>query len=402
MSPRIVIVGASLAGTRTAQALRREGSDARIMLVDAATDVACDRPPLSKAFLTAPDASPDASPKPVLTTAQLGELDVELVLGRRAVSLDATGHAVQLDDGRAVHYDALVVATGSVPRTMPGVAPLPGVHTLRTAEDAAAIRAALAAGARTVVVGGGFIGAEIAWTARSLGCPVTVVEQLPAMLLRGLGPVLAPAFTRRHAAAGVRVLLGAGVTGVAGTGRVEQVLLSDGTAVAADLVVVGVGTAPETAWLRGSGLDVSDGVLCTSRLAVAGADDVYAAGDVARWHHPRYGVPIRVEHWTNAAEHGPVVAANLCGRPTEYDAVPYVWSDQLGARLQIFGRVRPGDEVRYVFGGPDEPRFVAVAGHGDELSAVVGFGALKELMPYRRLLVDGAPWSAAEAVTPSR
>jgi NADPH-dependent 2,4-dienoyl-CoA reductase/sulfur reductase-like enzyme len=295
---------------------------------------------------------------------------------------------VTVDDGRTIPYDALVVATGSAPRTLPGLAPLPGVTTLRTATDAATIRSALHAGARTVVVGGGFIGAEIAWAARSRGCDVTIVEPLPAMMIRGLGPSLAEAFTRRHADAGVRLRLGAGVTAVEGAGRVERVRLDDGSAVPADLVVVGVGTVPQTGWLRGSGLDVTDGLLCDERLAAVGATGVYAAGDVARWHHPRYGEPIRVEHWTNAVEQAPVVAANILGAATVYDAVPYVWSDQLGARLQIFGRIRPDDEVRYVFGGPDEAKFVAVAGRGDRLSAVVGFGALKQLLPYRKQLLE--------------
>jgi NADPH-dependent 2,4-dienoyl-CoA reductase/sulfur reductase-like enzyme len=388
---RVLVVGASLAGARTVQALRREGSDARITVVDAGAGIACDRPPLSKKFL----ADPAVSAEPVLTPEQLDTLDVDLVLGRRATSLDTGSRVVALDDGRDLPYDALVIATGSAPRTLPGIAMLPGVTVLRTAEDAAAIRSAIVAGARTVVVGGGFIGAEVAWTARGHGCTATIVEPLPHLMARGLGPTLGEAFTRRHAAAGTDLRLGVGVASVAGTSRVESVTLTDGTVLPADLVVVGVGTVPQTAWLAGSGLDVTDGVLCDPRLAAVGASDVYAAGDIARWHHPRHDVPMRVEHWTNAVEHGPVVAANICGRPTSYDAVPYVWSDQLGGRLQIFGRVGADDEVRYVFGGPDEPKFVAVTGDGNRLNAVVGFAAVPKLLPYRKLLVEGASWQAA-------
>jgi 3-phenylpropionate/trans-cinnamate dioxygenase ferredoxin reductase subunit len=389
----VLVVGASLAGARTVQALRREGSDAPVTLVDAATEVACDRPPLSKKYL----ADPATSPVPVLTPDQLAALDVSLELGRRAEALDPVARTVDLDDGRSLPYDALVIATGSAPRTLPGVPDLAGVTTLRTATDAALIRAALTDGARVVVVGGGFVGAEVAWTARSLGRSATIVEPLPHLMARGLGPVLGDVFTRRHVAAGTDVRLGVGVASVDGGpgGSVSSVTLTDGSSVPADLVVIGVGTVPVTGWLAGSGLDVRDGVLCDDRLAAVGASDVYAAGDVARWNSARLGGPVRVEHWTNAVEHGPVVAKNITGTPTVYDAVPYVWSDQLGARLQIFGRVGPDDEVRFVHGGPDEPSFVAVTGDGTRLHAVVGYGAMKQLLPFRKLLLDGADWAAA-------
>lgn len=358
----VLIVGASLAGTRTLQALRREGCDARVTLVEAADAVACDRPPLSKTFLG--DAS--IKPRPVLAAEQLASLDVTLALGRRAVDLEPASRSVGLDDGDRLEYDALVIATGSAPRWLPGLPRMAGITALRTDADAARIRTALLAGARVVVMGGGFIGAEVASTARSLGRPVTIVEPLPHLMARGLGPRLGEVLTRRHRESGVSLRLGVGVAGVVGSDRVTGVVLTDGAEVPADLVVVGIGTTPVTDWLRGSGLDVTDGVLCDSRLAAIGATDVYATGDVARWHHPRSGGPVRVEHWTNAVEHSAVVAANVCGRPTAYDGVPYVWSDQLGARLQIFGRVGPTDEVHYVFGGPDESRFVAVVGDGND------------------------------------
>lgn len=387
---RIVVVGASLAGVRTVQALRRDGVDARITLIDAATVLPCDRPPLSKTYLV----DIDSVPRPVLTDAQLDELDVELILDRRATGLEPADHRVTIHNGSSLDYDVLVVATGSAPRQIPGLAPLPGMHVLRTAQDAAAIRAALAAGARTVIVGGGFIGAEVASAVRRLGLEATVVEQLPALMLRGLGPNLGEVFGRRHARAGVTLRLGVGVVAVLGDGRVEALRLSDGTLLPADLVVVGVGTVPETAWLNGCGLDLADGVRCDEHLRAVGVPDVYVAGDAARWWHPRYREYVRMQHWTNAAEHGPVVAANIGGRPIGYDALPYVWSDQLGARLQVFGRVGAADEVRYVVGGADTDRFVAVTGDQDAPRAVVGFGAVRELMPYRALLLAGAGWDS--------
>jgi NADPH-dependent 2,4-dienoyl-CoA reductase/sulfur reductase-like enzyme len=390
---RVLVVGASLAGIKTVQGLRRLGSDARITVVDPQREVACDRPPLSKTFL----ADPAGLPRPLLSDDQLDELDVELVLGRAAVDLDTRSRTVGLQSGSRLSYDALVIACGSRPRTIPTLEVRDGVHLLRTAEHAAAIRARLVPGARLVIVGGGFIGAEVAWTARSLGVDVTVVEPLPTLLVRGLGPLLGEVFTRRHAASGVHLRLGVGVASIEGDERVEAVRLSDGTRVPADVVVIGVGTIPETDWLNGSGLELDDGVICDEHLAAVGVPDVYAAGDVARWLHPRYGERVRMEHWTNAVEQGGVVAANIGGVPTVYDAVPYVWSDQLGARLQVFGRVRPDDELRYVVGGPDDEKFVAVLGAEDQLHAVVGYGAVRELMPYRKLLVDGGSWSAALA-----
>ncbi|MFW3169319.1 NAD(P)/FAD-dependent oxidoreductase [Geodermatophilus sp. CPCC 206100] len=393
---RIVVVGASLAGVRTVQGLRRRGSDAEVVLVGeepgSPDGVAADRPPLSKEVL----ADPAAAPAPLASPEALAELDVRLVTAR-ATDLDLGRRAVVLHGGDELSYDALVLATGSTARTLPGLEPRPGVHLLRTASDAVAIRAAALPGRRVVVVGGGFIGTEVAWTLHHTGCPVTLVEPLPALLVRGLGPELGTAVTRRHAAAGVDVRLGASVASVeGGDERVTGVTLTDGSVLPADVVVLGLGTVPATDWLAGSGLDLRDGVVCDERLAARGAEDVFAVGDLARWHHPRYGEDVRVEHWTNAVETAGVVAANLTGTPTVHDAVPYVWSDQLGARLQVVGRVRPSDEVRVVHGDLDGA-FVALTGDAGRLSAAVGFGATRALLPYRRMVADGVPWDEAVA-----
>ena len=392
---RIVVVGASLAGVRTVEGLRRRGSDADVVLVGAepgaADGIAADRPPLSKGFL----ADPALEARPLTDRQRLGALGVELVPGR-AVDLDLERRRVGLHGGETIAFDRLVVATGSTPRSVPGLEPRPGVWTLRTAADAAAIRDASAEGARVVVVGGGFIGAEVAWTLRQAGREVALVEPLPSLMVRGLGPELGAAFTRRHAAAGVDLHMGAGVAGLEGADRVTGVRLTDGSVLPADVVVLGLGTVPETGWLTGAGLDLRDGVVCDERLAAAGAEDVWAVGDVARWRHPRAGEDVRVEHWTNAVETAGVVAANLTGTPTVHDAVPYVWSDQLGARLQVFGRVRPGDDLRVVVGDLDGS-FVALTGGDGQLRSVVGFGAVKALLPFRKLLVAGAGWDEALA-----
>lgn len=390
---RVVIVGASLAGLRTLETLRRRGSEVEVVLVAgepaAADGIAADRPPLSKAFLS--DRAVAAPP--LRSAAELDDLGVRRVCGR-AVDLDLSDRVVTLHGGERIQFGALVVATGSTPRSVPGLEPRPGAHVLRTAADAAAIREACTLGTRMVVVGGGFIGAEVAWTAHLLGCSVTVVEMLPALMVRGLGPDIGAAFTRRSVAVGIDVRLGVGVAALEGADRVDGVRLTDGSLVAADVVVLGLGTVPETSWLDNSGLDLRDGVICDEHLAAVGAEDVFAVGDVARWRSERHGEDVRVEHWTNAVETATVVARNLTGDPAVHDPVPYVWSDQLGGRLQVFGRVHPQDEVRVVFGELDSA-FVAITGGEDGLQAVVGFGALKQLMPYRRLLAAGAGWGAA-------
>lgn len=390
---RVVVVGASLGGVRTVQGLRRKGCTDEIVLVGdepgATEGIAADRPPLSKAYL----ADPARSAPPLVTADELAGLEVALVPGR-ATDLDLDARRVVLHGGAAVPFDRLVVATGSSPRSVPELEPRPGVFPLRTAADAAAIRAAAVEGVSVVVVGGGFIGAEIAGTLLGRGCRVAVVEPLPALMIRGLGPELGAVLTRRHVAAGVDVRLGAGVTAIEGGDRVAGVRLIDGSLLPADVVVLGLGTAPETGWLVDSGLDLRDGVVCDGYLAARGAEGVFAVGDVARWRHPRYGEDVRVEHWTNAVETAAVVAANLTGTPTVHDALPYVWTDQLGARLQVFGQVRPQDELRVVFGDLDGA-FVAVTGGEGLLRSVVGFGAIKQLMPYRALLVAGASWDEA-------
>lgn len=392
---RVVVVGASLAGVRTVQGLRRRGYTGGVVLVGnepgSAEGVASDRPPLSKEFLVEPGS---AAP-PLASGRDLRDLGVEAVHGH-AVDLDMNRRQVLLHGGESLEFDVLVVATGSTPRTLPGVEPRPGMGILRTATDAEAIRAACVERPPVVVVGGGFIGAEVAWSLGRLGCPVTLVEPLPALMVRGLGPELGAALTGRHGAAGLDLRMGVGVAGIDGTTRVEAVRLTDGSRLAARFVVLGLGTVPETGWLEDSGLDLRDGVVCDERLAAGGVDGVYAVGDVVRWAHPRYGEDVRMEHWTNAVESAGVVAANLTGTPTVHDAVPYVWSDQLGSRLQVYGRVRPQDEMRVVHGDL-AGSFVALTGGEGRLQAAVGLGATRQVLPFRRLLQAGTGWDEALA-----
>jgi NADPH-dependent 2,4-dienoyl-CoA reductase/sulfur reductase-like enzyme len=389
MTGGVVIVGASVAGVRTAEALRRRGFGGRVTLIGAEPHLPYDRPPLSKAFLTGHAAEDDLA---LLDRDRLDRLDLDLRLGERAAAVDVGARQVRLASGKPVPYGAVVIATGSLPRRLPTLDGWSGVHVLRTLDDALAIRAALAAGARVAVVGGGFIGAEVAWSARARGLDVAIIDPVPALMARGLGPALGQVLAARHADHGVALRLGRSVARAEGAGRVERLVLDDGSRVDADVVVVGIGVDPAVGWLAGSGLPVHDGLCCDARLRVCGTDSVYAAGDVARWPSPRYGGPVRLEHWTNAGDSALAVAAALTGTPPPFDPLPYVWSDQLGARVQVFGQVRPGDELVYVEAGPDQAEFVAACGGDGQLQAVVALGARRAALRWERLLRSGLPW----------
>lgn len=361
------------------------------MLIGDEPHLPYNRPPLSKQFLTS-----DAGVESILLArdAAIAELELDLRLGTRATGLDLGARSLTLGSGERVRFDALVVATGSRARTLAGPESLAGVHTLRTLDDAVAIRDEFAGNPRLVVIGGGFVGAEIASTARKLGLAVTIVDPLPTLMFRGLGPVLGDLLARVHRDNGVALRLGVGVERLLGQPRVQGVELADGSVLPADLVVLGIGAVPDTQWLAGSGLQLQDGIVCDEFLRAQNASDVYAVGDVASWHNPRYGERMRIEHWTGVGEQAAAVAATLAGSPTPCDLLPYVWSDQFGVRLQICGRVRDRDELVFVHGAGGEHEFVAVTGGDGLLQAAVGRGALKELLPYTKQLRDRAAWTA--------
>lgn len=390
----VAVVGASLAGLRATETLRREGFDGRLVLVGAEPHLPYDRPPLSKQFL-AGEVEPD---QVALRRASYHELDLELRLGTRAVGLDLAARAVELDDGARVVFDGLVLATGSAPRTLPGTPDLDGLFVLRTLDDALAIRARLDSSPRVVVVGAGFIGSEVAATCRLRGLDVTVLEALPAPLVRGLGPVLGMVCGELHRDHGVDLRLGVGVAGFDGTTRVERVRLDDGSAIDADLVVVGVGAAPVTGWLEGSGLQIDNGVVCDETLLAA--PGVVAAGDITRWPNPLFGGELmRLEHWTNASEQGVAAARRLLhgdgAAPEPFAPVPFVWSDQYDRKIQTAGHFRGDDEMAVVHGSLDERRFVAVFGRGGRLVGALGFSMPAKLMQYRKLIGEQASFDDA-------
>ncbi|HEY8526808.1 MAG TPA: FAD-dependent oxidoreductase [Acidimicrobiales bacterium] len=391
----VVVVGASLAGLRAAEELRARGFDGRITVVGDEVHPPYDRPPLSKQVL-AGDWEAERLALGVAHEKGLDGLELDWRLGVRAEGLDLEGRAVALADGTRVPFDGLVIATGATPRRLPGTDRLAGIHVLRTLDDCLQLRERLDANPRrVVVVGGGFIGAEVAATCRARGLDVTLLEALPVPLGRALGEEIGAVMADLHRDHGVDVRLGVGVEGLDGGERVERVRLADGTAVEADLVVVGIGVVPNTGWLEGSGLRLDDGVVCDeTTLAAPG---VVAAGDVARWPSRRFGELMRVEHWDNAITMGAHAARRLLGEVEPYDPVPWFWSDQYDRKIQLAGRSANADEIRIVEGSTDERRFVALYRRGDRLVGVLAMNRPRSVLTYRRLIEAGASWSEALA-----
>jgi NADPH-dependent 2,4-dienoyl-CoA reductase/sulfur reductase-like enzyme len=392
----VTIVGASLAGLRSAETLRRDGFGGRISLIGDEPHQPYDRPPLSKQVL-AGDWEPERA---LLTPAEkLEPLGLDLRLGVRATGLDVAARELEVD-GVAEPFDGLLIATGARCRTLPGTGSPVGVHTLRTLDDCLAIRAALDDGARRmVVIGAGFIGAEVASVAVGRGTSVTLVEALPAPFARVLGQEMGAVVADVHVANGVDLRCGVGVSSVAGEPGAMTVAMADGSDVYADLVVVGIGVVPNTEWLEGSGLTLDDGVVCDPTCLAA--PNVVAAGDVARWTDPRTGESMRVEHWDNAVEQGRHAARRLLATDEEAEVfapVPWFWSDQYDRKIQLAGRPHPDDEVRVVDGSTDERRFAAFYGRRGQLTAVLGMNRPRQVMQGRGLLEQGVGWDDALAV----
>ncbi len=401
---RVVVVGASLAGLRACETLRASGFEGDVVLIGAEPEPPYDRPPLSKKLL-AGEWEPDRIQLRSLESVE--GLRLDLRLGVAATSLDTQSRVIALEGGAVVAYDALVIATGATPRRLPGQPELRGVTQLRTLADALDLRTRLLGEGlrRVTVIGAGFIGLEVAATARQAGCVVTVLEGAPAPLIRGLGAELGTAVAGVHARHGVEIRCGVQVVGIEGSGgAVTGVRLGDGEVVVSDVVVVGVGVAPATDWLEGSELTLADGIVCDSSLW-SGVPGVYAAGDCARWHNrlfdPHDDAVMRVEHWTNAAEQGAAAAASLLAvsrgeAPPAYESVPFFWSDQFDSRIQFVGRAHGDDEIHVIAGDPNGA-FAAMFGWQGRLRGVVGVNMPKLVMPFRALLAARATWDEALA-----
>jgi 3-phenylpropionate/trans-cinnamate dioxygenase ferredoxin reductase subunit len=391
-----------MAGLRSAESLRKAGFSGEIVVLGAEPHMPYNRPPLSKDAIGA-GFDPSALPFRVAKAAA----DVRWRLGTRATAADLATRTVTLEDGTHLEWDGLVAATGARSRRLPLTSPEAGRHAIRTLDDSDALRKDLDRARRVVVVGGGFIGCEVAAAAARRGLEVTVIEPEPLPMLRPLGAALSAALLRRHEANGVTFRLGVLPEGFVGDSRVESVNLSDGTSVAADVVVESVGSLLNTEWLDGNGLDLINGVLTDDRLRVvvrdgvtpggSGRDDVVAVGDVARFPHPLFGGAAgRVEHWTVAtdtARHaGAVLARYLTGGDPAaggpFTAVPTFWSDQYEMRIQSFG-VTGLDDVRVLEGDLDGE--VAVGYHRDgELAGVVLVGLAGRYAHYRSLVAQAA------------
>ena len=390
---RIVVVGASLAGLRAAERLRKEGFDGELIVLGAETHLPYDRPPLSKELLRG-ERERDG-----IQLRGGSELDADWLLGETATALDLSARVVRTHSGRAMSFDGLVIATGSAPRRLRGLDPgLPGIFELRTLEHSLDLREHLGRRPHLMVVGCGFIGVEVASTARALGAEVTVVSLDPPLAIAGeLISGVCAAMLSDH---GVRLHIGRTVSEVLGGERFEGVVLDDGTRIEADLALVAVGAAPVTDWLEGSGLALDNGVLCDSSCAALGAENVVAAGDVARWPNPVFdSAPMRIEHWTNAVEQGSAAALTLLrgsNPETVYAPVPSFWSDHFGTRLQSVGLPALADETTVVDGSLEERRFAAECRRDGRLVGAITYGMPRALLKYRIALARGEP-SAPEA-----
>ena len=386
-----------------ARTLRLEGHTGPIVVLDADRRAPYDKPPLSKQVL-----SQGWEPEKIVLPAATEDLDLDLRLEVQATGLDLERRVVSVETLAGpdeVPFDGLVLATGAAARRLPGTDGVDGVHVVRSLDDALALRADLEAGpSRVVVIGAGFIGAEVAASCRSLDLDVTLVEALPVPLERVLGAEMGAVCGRLHVEHGVDVRLGTGVDHLEtvpsadGRSRVTGVALTDGTTVAAEVVVVGIGVSVNTGWLEGSGLTLDDGVVCDETLLAA--PGVVAAGDIARYPSERFGGLLRVEHWEHAIQGGEAAARRLLAEesgaaPDAFDPTPWFWSDQYDRKLQLAGRPSPTDEVRVVVGSTEELRFVALYGREDRLVAVLGMNRPRHVVQLRNLVEEGASYHEA-------
>ncbi|MDG9724355.1 NAD(P)/FAD-dependent oxidoreductase [Streptomyces sp. DH41] len=380
----VLVVGASASGLTTVEALRRKGYEGRITVLGDEPHAPYDRPPLSKQVL-----SGAWSPGRAVLRGQevLSALDAEFALGDPAVGLNAASRTVRTGSGREWGADAIVVATGVRARHLPGQQALTGVHVLRTLDDSLALRADLLAATRLVVVGEGVLGSEIAATARSLGLDVTLTGPLPAPMALQVGPLVSEVLADLHTDRGVRLRLGTGVTGLTGAdGRVTGVRLGTGEVLPADVVAVAIGAVPATDWLADSGLELDNGVVCDSRCRAE--EGIYAVGDVARWHHEHLGRLVRLENRTNATEQAMAVAANILGPEQPYLPVPYFWTDQFDAKIQVHGFLPVDAEADVVEGDLPARRFVVRYRSEGRVTGVLGWNMPKQTRLRRQEIVD--------------
>jgi 3-phenylpropionate/trans-cinnamate dioxygenase ferredoxin reductase subunit len=379
-----VIVGASLAGAKAAETLRQEGFDGRLVLVGAEDARPYERPPLSKDYLRGEVGREKVY---VHDESFYAEHDIELRIGSMAVGLDTSSTELELDDGERLRYDRLLLATGSEPRrlSVPG-GDLDGVLYLRSVDDSDVIRARLDRGGAVVVIGAGWIGAEVAASARQRGLEVTIVEPASVPLERVLGAEVGAVYRDIHADNGVRMLMSTGIERFEGGRAVERVRTDDGHELACDFVVVGVGVEPRVQLASRAGIETDNGIAVDPLLETR-VPSVFAAGDVANAHHPFYGERIRVEHWANALHQGPAAARNMLGRAEPYDRLPYFFSDQYDVGMEYSGLAREWDRIVFR-GDPASREFVAFWLNGDRVVAGMNVNVWDVAEPIRRLIAE--------------
>jgi 3-phenylpropionate/trans-cinnamate dioxygenase ferredoxin reductase subunit len=354
-SRRFLIVGASLAGAKAAEALRKDGFEGEVTLVGEEGERPYERPPLSKEFLRG-----EAGPEKLFVHKEgyYEAAGIELRLGQTVTSIDVDGHAAVLASGERLPYTSLLLTTGSRPRAIkvPG-ADLMGVHYLRTMASSAALREAIKGASRVAVVGAGWIGCEVAASARQMGVPVVMVEVAQAPLVKVLGPELGGFYRDVHSDHGVEMHFGVATESLVGSGVVEGVRLSDGRTLAADAVLVGIGAAPTTDLAEKAGIEVENGIPTNEYLETS-SPGIFAAGDLANAFHPLFDVRVRVEHWANARNQGPAAARNMLGKARPYARVPYFYSDQYDIAMEYSGYAPDWDDI--VFRGEVSSReFIA-------------------------------------------
>jgi 3-phenylpropionate/trans-cinnamate dioxygenase ferredoxin reductase component len=381
----IVIVGGGLAAARTAEQLRRADHCGRVTIVSDEVHLPYDRPPLSKEVLR--KEVDDVALKP---REWYDENDITLRLGSAATGLDTAAQTLTLADGTVLGYDELVIATGLVPRRIPAFPDLEGIRVLRSFDESIALREHASAAQHAVVIGAGFIGCEVAASLRSLRVDVVLVEPQPTPLAAVLGERIGELVARLHRDEGVDVRLGVGVAEVRGDGHVDTVVLTDGTELTADVVVVGIGSHPATEWLQGSGIEVDNGVLC-DEAGRTSAPNVWALGDVASWRDPM-GHQARVEHWSNVADQARVVVPAMLGQDVPSAVVvPYFWSDQYDVKIQCLGEPEATDTVHLI--EDDGRKFLAYYERDGVLVGVVGGGMPGKVMKFRAKIAAATPIS---------
>lgn len=383
---RFVVIGAGPCGGRAAIELATRAGPGQVALVGEEPLPPYERPPLSKAFLTA--ALPATDPTLLFDADRLERAGIAALLATRAMAIDRTEHAVALGDGRRLTYERLLIATGAAPRrlSIPG-AGLPGVHYLRSFSDARALREAIGAGKRAVVVGGGFIGLETAASARACGLDVTIVEAGAQLMSRAVPPSVASAVARKFAAERVAVRMQAPPVRFEGRGRVESVVLPDGSAIAADIVVVGIGAAPNVALAEAAGLEVGDGILVGGDGRTSDSD-IFAAGDVANRLVPGLDARRRLEAWEPAMDQGGIAATAMLGGDPRPERAPWMWSDQFDWNIQTVGYPGLADRET-VHGNPDGDSFLVLQTLGGRLVGAVGLNRGKDIAHCRRAVARG-------------